>query len=65
MDYAKYITRDPNVMPGKPIVKGTRITVELLMRKFAGGYSIEQLLQTYPHISQQQVLAAFEYYFTA
>ena len=61
MDYSKYITRDPNVMLGKPIVKGTRITVELLMRKMAGGYSIEKLLESYPHISKEQILAAFEY----
>jgi uncharacterized protein (DUF433 family) len=61
MDYSKYIARDPNIMLGKPIVKGTRITVELLMRKLAGGYSIEKLLESYPHISKEQILAAFEY----
>ena len=61
MDYAKYITRDPAIMLGKPIIKGTRITVELLMRKLASGYSMEKLLESYPHISREQVLAAFEY----
>ena len=61
MDYSKYIARDPNIMLGKPIIKGTRITVELLMRKLAGGYSIEKLLESYSHLSREQVLAAFEY----
>lgn len=61
MEYAKYITRDPAIMLGKPIIKGTRITVELLIRKLAGGYSIESLLESYPHISKEQILAAFEY----
>ncbi|MDB5280960.1 MAG: hypothetical protein JWO06_35 [Bacteroidota bacterium] len=61
MDYSKFITRDPIVMLGKPIVKGTRITVELIMRKLAGGYSIENFLESYPHITKEQVLAAFEY----
>jgi uncharacterized protein (DUF433 family) len=61
MDYAKYVTRDPTIMLGKPIIKGTRITVELLMRKLAGGYSLEKLLESYPHISREQILAAFEY----
>jgi uncharacterized protein (DUF433 family) len=61
MDYTKYITRDPAIMLGKPIIKGTRITVELLMRKLASGYSMEKLLESYPHISREQVLAAFEY----
>ena len=48
-------------MLGKPIVKGTRITVELLTRKLAGGFSIEKLMESYPHISKDQLLAAFEY----
>jgi uncharacterized protein (DUF433 family) len=61
MEYSKYIIRDPNVMLGKPIIKGTRITVELLMRKLAGGFSIEKLIESYPHISREQILAAFEY----
>jgi len=61
MEYVKYIVRDPNVMLGKPIIKGTRITVELLMRKLAGGFSIENLMESYPHISREQILAAFEY----
>lgn len=61
MEYTKYIVRDPNLMLGKPIIKGTRITVELLMRKLAGGFSIDQLLVSYPHLSQEQIFAAFQY----
>jgi uncharacterized protein (DUF433 family) len=61
MEYAKYITRNPEVMMGKPIIRGTRITVELLMRKLASGYSIERLLESYEHLSKEQILAAFEY----
>lgn len=61
MDYLKYIERNPLVMMGKPIIKGTRITVELIMRKFAGGYTIEKLLESYPHLSQEQVFAVFQY----
>jgi uncharacterized protein (DUF433 family) len=61
MEYANYIVRDPNIMLGKPIIKGTRITVELLMRKLAGGFSIEKLMESYPHISREQIQAAFEY----
>jgi uncharacterized protein (DUF433 family) len=61
MDHLKYIERNPSVMMGKPIIKGTRITVELIMRKFAGGYTIEKLLGSYPHLTQEQVFAAFQY----
>jgi uncharacterized protein (DUF433 family) len=61
MDYSKHIARDPNIMLGKPVIKGTRITVELLMRKLAAGYTIEKLMESYPHISREQILSAFEY----
>lgn len=61
MDYKKHIERNPAIMLGKPIIKGTRITVELLMRKLADGYSIGDLLQSYPHLTKEQILAALEY----
>ena len=61
MEYKKFISRNPDIMLGKPIIKGTRITVELIMRKLAGGFSIENLIESYPHITREQILAAFEY----
>ncbi len=61
MDYRNLIIRDPEIMLGKPIIKGTRITVELIMRKLAGGYSTEEFVLNYPHISREQVLAALAY----
>jgi uncharacterized protein (DUF433 family) len=56
-----FIERNPEVMLGKPIIKGTRITVELIVRKLASGYTIEQLLAAYPKLTTQQVFAALEY----
>lgn len=61
MDYKQYIERNPEIMLGKPVIKGTRIGVELLMRKLADGYSIEDLLKSYPHLNRKQILAALEY----
>ena len=61
MNYKEYIEQNPEVMLGKPIIKGTRITVELIMRKLAGGYSIDQLLKSYPHLKKEQIFAAFEF----
>lgn len=61
MDYRNYIDQNPEVMLGKPIIKGTRITVELIMRKLASGYTIEKLLISYPHLKKEQILAAFEF----
>jgi uncharacterized protein (DUF433 family) len=60
MKHNSYIERNPDVMMGKPIVKGTRITVELLMRKLAEGYSVDDLLNSYPHLSREQINAALE-----
>ena len=61
MDYKQYIERNPEIMLGKPIIKGTRITVELLMRKLADGYIISDLLKSYPHLNKEQIFAALEY----
>ncbi len=43
------IVSDPDITMGKPTVRGTRITVELLLRKLGHGVSVEQLLEDYPH----------------
>lgn len=61
MNYKQYIERNPEIMLGKPIIKGTRITVELLMRKLAGGYNISNILESYPHLTKEQIFAALEY----
>ncbi len=48
-------------MLGKPIIKGTRITIELLLRKLAEGYTMDELLTDYPHLTKEDILAAMEY----
>lgn len=52
------IACDPKIMFGKPVIKGTRIKVELLLRLLGNGVSIEQLLEGYPHITREDILAA-------
>jgi uncharacterized protein (DUF433 family) len=49
------------VMLGKPVIKGTRITVELILRKISGGYSFEDILEMYPHLQTKDILACVEY----
>lgn len=61
MDYKQYIERNPDIMLGKPIIKGTRITVELIMRKLADGYKLDDLLKSYPNLTRNQILATLEY----
>ena len=57
----KLITSDPAVMMGKPVVAGTRITVELILDKLSAGETIEQLLDAHPRLSREGVLAALSF----
>ena len=52
---------DPTVMMGKPVIRGTRITVELILRKLAEGTSEVDLLEDYPHLTTDDVRAAVAY----
>ena len=55
------IVSDPNVMLGKPVVAGTRITVELILEKLAAGESFEQLIEAHPRLSRPAILAALDF----
>ena len=61
MNYINRITSDPSIMLGKPIVKGTRISVELILRKLSEGMSIDQMLSSYEHLSKEDVFATLTY----
>jgi len=52
---------NPAVMMGKPVIKGTRITVELILRKLAEGESESELLEDYPHLTLEDIRAAIAY----
>jgi uncharacterized protein (DUF433 family) len=45
------ITSDPAIMLGKPVIKGTRMTVELILEKLVAGETYEQILQAHPHLT--------------
>jgi uncharacterized protein (DUF433 family) len=61
MDYRKNITVDPKVMLGKPLIKGTRITVELILTKLSDGMDIDELISAYPNLTKEDILAALSY----
>ena len=61
MDYRDRITSNLKVMLGKPIIKGTRITVELIVGDLADGMTIEEILEAYPHLTKEDILAALGY----
>lgn len=59
--YKDRITVNPDIMLGKPIIKGTRITVELILKKLSEGMTVEKLLAAYPHLTKDDILAAISY----
>jgi len=52
---------NPNIMFGKPVIKGTRITVEQILRKLAGGMTVEEIITDHPHLRKEDILAAQEF----
>jgi uncharacterized protein (DUF433 family) len=56
-DYDR-IEVNPDIMFGKPVIKGTRITVEHILRKMAEGMTIEEILAHHPHLTKDEVCAA-------
>ena len=61
MDWKEHIEVNPAVLVGKPIIKGTRISVELILDRLADGWTMEDVLASYPHIKRDDVLAALSF----
>ncbi len=57
VDWHNRIVSDPAILVGKPVIKGTRISVELVLGRLANGWTFEQVLEFYPHISREDILA--------
>lgn len=55
------IESKPTIMMGKPVVAGTRITVELILTKLAAGESFEQVLGAHPNLTREGILAALDF----
>jgi len=55
------IRSDPSIMMGKPVVDGTRITVESILEELGAGQTIEQLLEAHPRLTREGVLAAVRF----
>ena len=61
MNYQKYITIDPKIMVGKPVFTGTRIPVDLILRKLAQNTNIREILKDYPRLKKEAIQAALWY----
>ena len=57
MDWEKYISSDPKIMFGKPVIAGSRIPVDLILEKLGNGESNEQLLKSYPRLTKEAIQA--------
>ena len=60
-DWRSRITIDPNVLAGKPVIRGTRISVEFILDMLANGWTIEEILENYPQLEGEDVIAALKY----
>ena len=61
MNYRERIVSDYQIMLGKPVIKGTRITVELLLRKLSEGATVLDLLAMYPHLQEADIMASLRH----
>jgi len=61
MDWQERITIDPEVLVGKPIIKGTRISVEFVLDLLGRGWTIEQILREYDHLTPEDIQACLAY----
>jgi len=55
------ITANPAILGGKPIIKGSRISVEFILELFASGVAEDEILQDYPHLTKEDIHACLEY----
>jgi uncharacterized protein (DUF433 family) len=61
MNWQDYIVSDDQVLLGKPTIKGTRISVELVLELFSSGWTEKQILESYPTVSADALRAVFAY----
>lgn len=61
MNWNERIVSDKNILLGKPVIKGTRISVEFILERLANGWTEEKILESYPHLEKEDIQAVFAY----
>jgi uncharacterized protein (DUF433 family) len=61
VNWQDYIVSDQKVLLGKPVIKGTRISVEFILERLADGWTEEQILENYPRLNKDSIKAIFAY----
>ncbi|HAA89982.1 MAG TPA: DUF433 domain-containing protein [Peptococcaceae bacterium] len=57
----RWIQSDPDIMMGKPVIRGTRIPVSLILEKLAAGETVEQILRAHPSLTEEAIRAALAF----
>ena len=61
IEWGDFIHSDPGVLLGKPVVKGTRLSVDFILGLYAEGWTEDQILENYPTLTKESLLAVFTY----
>ena len=61
MEWQKYIVADPKVLAGKPVIAGSRLSVEFILELIAEGWSKADMIRNYPGLTREQILACVAY----
>lgn len=61
MNWKDFIIIDPDILVGKPVIKGTRLSVDFIMRLLAQGWTEQQIFDNYPQISTSSLQAVFAF----
>lgn len=61
MNWQSYIEINPQILAGKPVIKGTRLSIEFLLDLLANNWTVEQLLENYPNLTRQDIQAIFAF----
>lgn len=61
MDWQKFITSDPKVLVGKPVIRGTRLSVEFIVGRLANGWTEQDLLDNYSSLTKESIQAVYAY----
>lgn len=61
IEWGNYIHSDPNILLGKPVIKGTRLSVEFILGLYAEGWTEIQILENYPNLTKEILMAVFAY----
>ncbi len=61
MNWRERIEINPRIMVGKPVIKGTRLTVEFIVELLANGWSHAEIMENYPGVTDRDIIACLEY----